>query len=207
MNTPSLVTTAIATAAGLLGGVLAVYGIVRAARPRLPADGLAWMVLANGGYVLLGLAAAVRAPQGDGLRGAVFQGGVALLSAALGALSLSGARDVKPRSGRSLASVALFVAWLGLLGLPPTAGFHARVLVYRSLLQNGWHGSLIFALAISVAGLIPAFSALALGCPGSLRGGRAFLAILLLAALLVIGLYPGFGLALGDFVARGGRLH
>jgi NADH:ubiquinone oxidoreductase subunit 2 (subunit N) len=196
----SSLTSAIAIIAGLLGAAFAAYGTVRAARPQTAALGFAWMTLTGGSYALLALAAAVSAPQSDGLRAAALQGGAVLLAAALGGLSL-GAGGEAPGPGRPLARVALFVAWLSLLGLPPTAGFHARILVCRSLLQAGWSGTLVFALAVGAAGLVPAFSALSLGSPGSLRGGRAVLAVLLLAALLMVGVYPGLGLSVGDFVA------
>jgi NADH:ubiquinone oxidoreductase subunit 2 (subunit N) len=206
MNEPTALTSAVAILAALMGAALAVWGTARAARPQTPGQGLAWMALAGSGFVLLSLGAAVRAPSGDGLRAAALQGAAVLLAAALGALSLgkaqegAGAGRASP-AGKQLASVALFVAWLGLLGLPPAAGFHARILVCRSLLQAGWSGALAFALAVSAAGLIPAFSALSLGCPGSLRGGRAFLAVLLLIAILLVGVYPGFGLAAANLAA------
>jgi NADH:ubiquinone oxidoreductase subunit 2 (subunit N) len=149
-------------------------------------------------YVLFALGAALRAPDGTGLQAMAFQAGVVLLAAALGWLSL------KPGGagpGKGLAAVALFIAWLSLLGLPPTAGFHARVLVYRSLLQAGWSGTLVFALAVGAAALVPAFGALALGCPGSVRGGRGFLVILLICALVASGLYPELGLSVASSLA------
>jgi NADH:ubiquinone oxidoreductase subunit 2 (subunit N) len=201
MNEPSSPTSAIAVAAVVIGIGLALYGTLRATRPQTPARALAGIALAAGAYLLLAVGAAIQLPQGDGLRAAAFQGLTVLLAVALGALSLRRSGEGTSGSGRGLASVALFAAWLCLLGLPPTAGFHARLLVYRALLQAGWSGAFAIALAISVAGLIPAFSAIALGSPGGLRGGRAALAVALLAVLLLVGLYPGFGLTAADFLA------
>jgi len=194
-------TSAVSVTAALIGVVLAAYGTARAARPQTPSQGFAWMALTGVAYVLLALGAAVTDPRGEGLQAAVLQGGAVLLAAALGGLSLGRPEREASGAGTPLAGVALFFAWLSLLGLPPTAGFHARILIYRSLLQAGWSGTLTIALALGVAGLIPAFSAASLGSPGSLRGGRAVLAVFLLIALLVVGIYPGFGLAAAGFLA------
>jgi NADH:ubiquinone oxidoreductase subunit 2 (subunit N) len=199
MSAPSALTSAVAVIAAILGVVLALYATIRAARPRAPGQGFGWMVIAGSGYVVLGLAAAIRAPQGDGLRAATIQAGAVLLAAALGGLSL-GQSEEESQSGRQLARVALFGAWLALLGLPPVVGFHARVLVYRSLLQAGWTGAFALSLATSAAGIVPGFSALSLGCPGCLRGGRAVVAVLLLLALFVGGVYPGFAVSAADYL-------
>ncbi|MFB3881843.1 MAG: hypothetical protein ACE149_11300 [Armatimonadota bacterium] len=199
MNAPSQPTSPVAVALALVGLGLAVYGVLRASRPRTSGSGLGFMALAAAGYLVVSLAAALQRPEGDGLRAAAFQGGTALLAWALGALSLG--RPGDGSSGRWLASVGLVGSWLCLLGLPPTAGFHARVLVYRALLQAGWQSAFGVAVALGVAGLVPAFSAIALGSPGRLRGGRGALAVLLLAALLLVGVYPGFGLSAADFLA------
>ncbi len=184
----------------LAGALLVAWCTWRAARSRQAAQEFRWMVLAGVGYVILASCAAASAPRSDGFRAAMLQGAVILLAAALGKLSL-GQEDQTQGSGRGLASATLFIAWLALLGLPPTAGFHARVLVYRSLLQAGWTGILSLSLALTAVGLIPALNALALGSPGTLRGGRAVLAILLALALLVTGLYPAFGLSAVGFLS------
>jgi NADH:ubiquinone oxidoreductase subunit 2 (subunit N) len=199
MSAPSALTSAVAVMAAILGLAVATYATSRAARPQEPGQGFGWMVIAGSGYLLLALAAAVAAPQGDGLEAAVVQAGTLVVAAALGALSFGQPSD-GASSGRWLAAVALAAAWLTMLGLPPMVGFHARVLVYRSLLQAGWQGTVALALAISAAGLVPAFSALSLGCPGRLRGGRGAVAVLLLLALLAGGIYPG------SAVSTAGRL-
>jgi NADH-quinone oxidoreductase subunit N len=190
-------TSSAAVMAAILGVALAVYGTICAARPKGPGQGFGWMVIAGSGYLLLALAAALAAPQGDGLRAAAVQACAVLLAAALGGLSFGQPKDGSSR-GKGLAAAALAGAWLTLLGLPPMVGFHARVLAYRSLLQGGWQGTVALALAISAAGLVPAFSALSLGCPGRLRGGRGVVAVLLLLALLVGGMYPGFAVSTAD---------
>lgn len=199
MSAPSALTSAVAMIASVLGAALALYATIRAARPQAPGQGFGWMVIAGSGYVLLALAAAVAAPQGDGLQAAAIQAGAVLLAAALGGLCLGQSKDGSS-SGKALAAVVLFGAWLTLLGLPPMVGFHARVLVYRSLLQAGWHGTAAVALAVSAAGLVPAFSALSLGCPGALRGGRAAIAVILLLAALVGGMYPGFAVSTANYL-------
>jgi NADH:ubiquinone oxidoreductase subunit 2 (subunit N) len=199
MSAPSSLTSAVAVIAAILGVALALYATIRAARPQAPGQGFGWMVIAGSGYVLLALAAAMRAPHGDGLRAAAIQAGAVLLAAALGGLCLGESKDGSDFSKR-FAAAALAAAWLTLLGLPPMVGFHARVLVYRSLLQAGWHGTVALALAVSAAGLVPAFSALSLGCPGRLRGARGALALFLLLALLVGGIYPGFAVSTADYL-------
>ena len=204
MTTPSFLSSAVALVAALLGAALLVYSTIRAVRPAAAHQGFGWMVIAGSGYLVLALASAVRTPQGDGMRAAALQGVTIVLAAALGGLAL-GQRQEGPGSGRQLAAVALSVAWLSLLGLPPALGFHARVLVCRSLVQAGWHGAFALALAVGAAGLTPAFAALSLGCPGSLRGGRAVLAVLLLLVTIVLGLYPGFAMSGAGFVLEAVR--
>ncbi len=183
----------------LAGVLLAAYSTWRAARRPTTSAGFGLMALAGSCVVLLPLGAAMAVPSGDGLRAAALQAIVVAVAALLGGLSLR--PDPSAGPGRALAGVGLFLAWLALLGLPPTAGFHAHVLIYRSLLQAGWPGTLAIALAVSAAGLVPAFGALALGCSASLKGGRAFLAIMLMCTLLAGGIYPGFGLRVASFLA------
>ena len=141
---PSVVTIAsIGLAAG--GAILLVAATAWAARPRgrsekaettpgaAAARSFAWIVIAGIAYSLLALAAAVRAPETDGLRASILQLLAVLLAGGLGYVAMSGASD--ENGGRSpLASAAVFAAWLSLVGLPPAVGFHGKILVYRALL-------------------------------------------------------------------------
>ncbi len=202
---PSVVTiVSSGLAAG--GAILLVAATAWAARPRgrsgkaeeaapgaAAARSFAWIVIAGIAYSLLALAAAVRAPETDGLRASILQLLAVLLAAGLGGLAMSGAPD--ENGGRSpLASAAVFAAWLSLVGLPPAVGFHGKILVYRALLAAGWEWLAVIAVAGSAAALIPAFWALTSHRSGPLRGLRAVLAVALLIAVVLLGLYPQVGL-------------
>ena len=201
---PSVVTIAsIGLAAG--GAILLVAATAWAARPRgrsekaettpgaAAARSFAWIVIAGIAYSLLALAAAVRAPETDGLRASILQLLAVLLAAALGGLGLSASHPEKG-GGSPLASAAVFAAWLSLVGLPPTVGFHGKILIYRALLAAGWEWLAVIAVAGTAAALIPAFWALSSYRSGPLRGLRAVLAVALLIAVVLLGLYPQVGL-------------
>lgn len=196
------------TMVGLLGGglVLLLAATVWALRPRRADSGekapdaqaavsraFGWVVIAGISYSLLGLAAAVQDPASAGVTGALLQLLAVLLSAGLGAAALGG-RDVAGSAGRSLGSAGFTVAWLSLLGLPPAVGFHAKVLVYRSLLLAGWEWVAAAAMAASAAALVPAMFAASHYRPAGVRGLRALWIILLLAAVVVLGIYPQAGI-------------
>ena len=202
---PSVVTiVSSGLAAG--GAILLVAATAWAARPRrrsekaeeaatgaAAARSFAWIVIAGIAYSLLALAAAVRAPETDGLRASILQLLAVLLAGGLGYVAMSGASD--ENGGRSpLASAAVFVAWLSLVGLPPAVGFHGKILVYRALLAAGWEWLAVIAVAGTAASLIPAFWALSSYRSGPLRGLRAVLAVALLIAVVLLGLYPQVGL-------------
>ncbi|MCJ7750146.1 MAG: hypothetical protein MUQ65_03480 [Armatimonadetes bacterium] len=188
------------------GAILLVAATAWAVRPRrrsekaeeaapgaAAARSFAWIVIAGLAYSLLALAAAVRAPETDGLRASILQLLAVLLAGGLGYVAMSGASD--ENGGRSpLASAAVFAAWLSLVGLPPAVGFHGKVLVYRALLAAGWEWLAIIAVAGTAAALIPAFWALSSYRSGPLRGLRAVLAVALLIAVVLLGLYPQVGL-------------
>ncbi len=157
------------------------------------ARSFAWIVIAGMGYSLLALAAAVRVPEAEGLRAAIFQLLAVLLAAGLGSVGMSGKAD--DEGGRSpLGSVAVFGAWISLVGLPPTVGFHGKVLVYRALLSVGWEWLMVVAAAGTVVALVPAFWALSTYRTGTLRGVRAVLAVALSLAVVLLGIYPQAGL-------------
>ena len=186
-----------AIVAVIVGGVLLVVATVMALRPRAVDGGLGWMVIATSAYCILGLAAALRLPASDGLRAAAMQ----LLALALVVVL---AVQYGPRKGseeapsQGLASAARAVSWMTLLGLPPTVGFHAKVMLYRALLNAGWGGLAALAIAAAAVGILPALWALSSPPPLPLKGARAIIAVALIVAILVLGLYPQLALSLAD---------
>jgi NADH:ubiquinone oxidoreductase subunit 2 (subunit N) len=156
------------------------------------------MVVAGFGYAVLALAAALRLGESDGLRASVVQLLGVTLAALLGGVGSSGR---EPDGSASLGTAARGLAWLTLLGLPPTLGFHGKVMVYHSLLSAGWGGVTALAMAASGAGLLPALRAIR-GPRIALRGPRALLAVALMGAIILLGLYPRPGLALAGLVER-----
>lgn len=181
----------------IIGLALAATGTIKSTRAKDGREGLAFMVLAGLGYVLLGLSAAMQARENLGLRAAVAQMIAVVAAAALGFLCQGpAARDTESGS-RGLGVVGLFLAWLCLLGLPPTVGFHGKALLYRSLLQAGWSWLYWLALLVNAAGMLPGFRALATSRPRPLRGAAWLLAVLLIAVILVLGLYPGIVVGTG----------
>jgi len=201
MTGVSTAATVIATILALGGAAALVWATARAMRPRAPAESFAWIVLAGIVYSVLGLAAAVRSPESDGLRASVLQLVAVLLAAAVGGLvPARRAEDTGEVSG--LAAAAVFLAWLSLIGLPPTVGFHAKVLVYRALLAADWGWLLVIAMAAGAAALAPGFLTLATYRPGAVGGLRAVVIALLLLAIVMLGLYPQAGLAAAARVAN-----
>ena len=178
------------------GAVLLVVATALAMRARRPSRSFAWIAVASIAYPVFGGAAALYQPGTDGLRAAGLQLLAVLLAAALG-LSIaarSGEGEDPPRSPLAAAGRAL--AWLTLVGLPPTIGFHGKVLVYRVLLAAGWEGLVVLAMAGGAAALFPAVRAIRSPHPAALGGFRAVAAIVLMACIVVLGLYPGAAIAL-----------
>jgi NADH-quinone oxidoreductase subunit N len=184
---------------GVLGVLLLLAGTYKAARSGKHFDLLAYMTLAGLGYVLLGLAAGIRAPESLGLRAAILQLLALIATILLGLLCSRNGEGEKTTGSSGLALVGLFVCWMSLLGLPPALGFHGKLLLYRSLLQAGWNGLFWLALLGTGAALLPGFRALSLARPRMLMRSQAVLAVLLLIIILGLGAYPG---ALTDFLAR-----
>jgi len=185
----------------VLSGALAmIVATALALRPRARAGSFAWIVVSASAYPLLALAAALQTPEADGLRAAVLQLLAALLAAALGGLCPASA-GAQPSPRSALPSVARGLAWLTLVGLPPTAGFHGKILIYRALLAAGWEWLTVLAMACSAAALAPALWAISSAPPGSVRGTRALAIVALMVATLVLGLYPQAGLAIAVRIA------
>jgi len=188
-------------AAVVVGAALLLVATVMALRPRRAASGLGWMITATFAYCILGLAAALQARESDGLRGAAVQL-IALALAAVLALQCQSRESGEPGTPQGLASAARAVAWLTLLGLPPTIGFHAKVMVYRSLLNVGWGGVAALAMAAAVAGVLPAVWALGSSPPLPLKGSRAVISVALIALIAALGLYPHLAVSLASAAER-----
>jgi NADH-quinone oxidoreductase subunit N len=191
--------TALASAVAFLGIGLLAVSLLHAVLPRRgPGARFAWLCLAGGAYALLGLAAWLRAPGGDGLRAALLQLLTTLLAAALGGLLFAGG----PRGRQSrLARVAVAVACLSLVGLPPTAGFHGKILIYGCLLAAGWPWLTALAVAGGAVALMPALWVLG-DCRTRQAGWFSAVAIIALVALTcLVGLYPQAGAAVVTWLA------
>jgi len=183
----------LALAVGLLGGIALVAATALGARPRRPGESFAWIVIAGLGYGMLGIAAAVKAPASGGLRAAVVQLAAVVLAAALGSLSASRSAESTPSPGSgALSAAGQWLAWLTLVGLPPTIGFHGKLLIYRALLAAAWNPLAALALAGSAAALLIALWAIR-SRPAErvpLRGIKAVVTVALILLVLGLGVYP-----------------
>jgi len=178
-------------AAIIVGGVMMVGATALALlRRQRPAGSFLWVAVAAAGYALLALAAALYGRQPDGLQAALLQVLAVVLAAALGAASFVG----QPGDGSSLPAAGRLVAWLALLGFPPTIGFHGRILVYRALLAIDWNWLLVLAMAVSAASLAPALGTIRTAKRTSARGLHAAIIALLLAAVFLLGICPQWAL-------------
>jgi len=185
----------------LLGGGILAVATVLSLRARVPTVGFGWAAVAGFAGSLLGLAAALERPESGGLRAGVVQA-LAVACAAVVGFMCSGAASQERSDSSPLAIAGRGVAWLTLLGLPPTVGFQGKVALYRSLLMVGWDALTACAALASVMILIPASRALASPPPGPLRAGRAAVVVVLIAALLVLGLYPHWTFSIADLVTK-----
>jgi NADH-quinone oxidoreductase subunit N len=187
--------TALAPVVASLGAALLVVSLFHALRPRRsPSARFAWLSLTGGAYALLGLAAWLQAPGSDGLRAALLQLLATLLAAALGGLLFAGAGDSRAKQNGQ-APVAVAVACMSLVGLPPTAGFHGKILIYGCLLAAGWPWLTALAVAGGAVALMPALWVLG-DCRTRQVGWTSAIAIIVLVALtFLVGLYPQAGAA------------
>ncbi len=191
----------VASAAALVGALLVVLGTGLAVRRRSAAGSFAWAVIAAAACALLCLAAELRAPDSGGLRAAVFQLLTTLLAATLGGMAFAGAGEARAeRSG--LAAAARGAAWLSLVGLPPTVGFHGRILIYRCLLAAGWPWLTVLAMAASAVAMLPALRGLGAGQTGRVRALPGFAMAVLVILTCLLGLWPQAGLAVSEWVAN-----
>ena len=189
----------------LLGGGLLVVATALALRPRSADSSFAWMVIAGCATAILSLAAALHLRESDGFRASVVQLCAVGLAAVLGALCLGRPQEGTPPAGL-LGVAGRGCAWLTLVGLAPTAGFSAKVMVYHALLGAGWGGVTALAMAAGAAGLAPALWAVRAPPPPALGGVRAALAVVLIGLLLALGLFPQPLLDFGGLLGKVAKL-
>ncbi len=82
------------------------------------------------------------------------------------------------------------LAWLTLIGLPPTLGFHAKLVLYRALAIANFPWALAFALGASWVLLFPALRELRTLRAGPAPRGRVALIVTLIALVVLLGLVP-----------------
>jgi NADH:ubiquinone oxidoreductase subunit 2 (subunit N) len=196
--------TAPALVAIVAGGGLLAVATALSLRARSAASSFSWMVIAAFACCVLGLAAALHAPGSDGFRAGVVQLVAAALAAAVGVL-LTGRKEGEEAPKQTLATAARGVAWLTLLGLPPTLGFHAKVMLYRALLAAEWGSLAALAMAAAAAAMLPAAWALGSPPPLPLKGARALVVAALVAAMIALGCYPQISLSLADLAEKVAR--
>jgi len=160
--TPAPIATLVLASMALL-----VVATVLAVRARAASQSFGWIVVAGAAYAVLGMAAALHVRESDGVRASVLQLLAVVLASAVAMLCSTTSEGEKGSGGR-LATAGRVLAWLTLVGLPPTLGFHSKVMVYRSLLMADWGWVAVVAILASAAALLPAValltSALAAGC-------------------------------------------
>ena len=167
-----------------------------ALRPRALERSFVWIALAGTAYPMLALAAGLHSGLLEGLSSVGLQLLAVLLAAGLLASVSSKPEQAPASSGGALPAAGRAIGWLALVGLPPTIGFHGKVIVYRMLLAAGWEWLLMLALAGSAAALLPGLWSIRLPQPGCVRGVRRLVAAALIVVVVVLGIYPEPGLAL-----------
>jgi hypothetical protein len=182
-----MLTTLATILALLLGGLLLVAALALALHPGARASRFGWAVVAGLALSVLGMAAALR-PGGAAFPAALMQLAAIVLACALGAAS--GATPGAPGSSSALGRWGRGMAWLTLIGLPPTYGFHARVALLSAYLGTGW--GWLLALGLVATGLLIVAAVREARAPlaGSPRGARALAVVVLIVLIAFLGLYP-----------------
>ena len=178
-----------------LGGLLLVIASALAVRRRSQSHSFGWIVVACLTYSILSMAAAMHVRSSDGLRAAVMQFVAVLLAAGLGYLCIP-QQTAAPSSPSALATAGRALAWLTLLGFPPTVGFHGKLMVYRAILLAGWPWLLALAMAASLAALLPALWGIRASGSAHPRGVHSLAIVALMLVITVLGVYPQSGMAL-----------
>jgi hypothetical protein len=158
-------------------------------KPRAAASSFAWMVIAGCSYPILALGAALHVRESGSLRAAAVQLCAVGLAAVLGGLC-STPPEGEGRPSGLLPVAGRGLAWLALVGLAPTVGFPAKVMIYHALLAAGWGGAAVLAMAAGAAGLAPAIWSLRSPRPSALGGLRSALVVVLMGLIVALGLYP-----------------
>ena len=194
-TTPAPIATLVLASTALL-----VVATVLAVRARAASQSFSWIVVAGAAYAVLGMAAALHVRESDGVRASVLQL-LAVVLASTVAMLCSATPEGEKGSGSRLATAGRVLAWLTLVGLPPTVGFHGKVMVYRSLLMAGWGWVAVVAILASAAALLPAVRGMGSPEGVEMRGLRAAAALAGIAAIVLLGVYPQLGFAIAKVVA------
>jgi NADH-quinone oxidoreductase subunit N len=172
---------------------------------------LAYSSIAHAGYVLIGVVAIPRTPSGTASVLFYLLGYSVSTAGAFGALILSGRGGAETTSyddlagfGRRHPAAALVFSLflLSLAGSPPTAGFFAKLYVFRAAIEAQLYVLVIIGLLNSVVGAYYYVKVLVAmymrePAPGAeiahpMRSGMVVTALLVAAALvLLIGIFPG----------------
>lgn len=163
-----LVDTAAVTSLGCLTGVIAAlsvtYGNLAAYRQNDAKRLLAYSTIAHAGYMLMGVAALLVAPsdiRGDVQTSVVYYsfvyvfmnltafGCVAVLRDAAAGSQIPAYQGLGRRSlTGAVVGIALTLAAVSLVGLPPTAGFFAKLIVFGSLFRASTGSTILVAVFV-----------------------------------------------------------
>jgi len=185
---------------------------------------LAYSSIAHAGYVLVGLVATIRMGR-EAEASVMFYLLTYTVSTAgaLGSLILMGRRGAEAVSyediaglGRRHPAAALAMSFflLSLAGIPPSAGFFAKMYVFRAAIGGGFYWLAVFGLLNSVLGAyyylrVMVYMYMREPAPGApvatpMRSGMVSAALLLSALLvLLLGILPGSSLDLALHAAIG----
>lgn len=183
-----MLTTSATVLALVIGGLLLLAALVFAIRPGARASRFGWAVVAGLAFSVLGMAAALRPGASGALPAAMMQLAATILAAALG--SASGPDAATPEASSALGRWGRGAAWLMLVGLPPTYGFHARVALFTAYLGAGMGWLLALGLVATGVLLLAAVREARTPLAGAPHGARALGVLALLAVTVLLGLYP-----------------
>ena len=181
---------------------------------------LGYSSIAHAGYIMMGLAAVGLGGEALGKSGVLFYllaYGVTNLAAFIAVIAIServGSDLIAGYSGMARRSpalaLALAVGLVSLIGLPPTAGFVAKVYIFNSALQQGLAWLVVIAVlnsAVSAYYYLGVVKSMYLGQPSAGGGVSASWPVSLALALcsvgvLVMGIFPTAFLRLAEAAVR-----